>query len=122
MPAPLVAPTFILVIAFQHVAFGVLEMFFWDKPLGRKVFRTDADFAAQSKVLAGNQGLYNYFLAGGLFFSFFLDNDAAHYFRLYFLACVIVAGLYGGYTVSRRLAMIQAGPALFALFFYILGI
>lgn len=122
MPAPLVAPTFILVIALQHIAFGVLEMFFWEKPLGRKIFRTDADFAAKSKVLAANQGLYNYFLAGGLIFSFFLSNEAAHYFRLYFLSCVIVAGLYGGYTVNRRLAMIQAGPALFALFFYILGI
>ena len=122
MPGPLVGQIFIALIGIQHLAFAALEMFFWAKPIGRKIFRTDEDFAQKSRVLAANQGLYNVFLAAGLLLSFFLDPDPAHYFRLFFLSCVAAAGIFGGFTVSARLALIQAGPALFALFFYILGI
>jgi putative membrane protein len=122
MPGPLVGQILIFIIGLQHLGFAVLEMFLWTKPVGRKIFRTDEAFAKNSRVLAANQGLYNVFLAAGLLISFFLPTESAHYFRLFFLSCVAAAGIFGGFTVSGRLAMIQAGPALFALFFYILGI
>jgi len=118
----MVGQILIFLIGLQHLGFAALEMLFWTKPIGRKVFRTDEAFAEKSKVLAANQGLYNVFLAAGLLISFFLPIEAAHYFRLFFLSCVAAAGIFGGFTVSARLAMVQAGPALFALFFYIMGI
>lgn len=122
MPGPLVGQILIFIIGLQHLAFAAIEMLFWTKPLGRKIFRLDEDFAKKSRVLAANQGLYNVFLAAGLLISFFLPIEAAHYFRLFFISCVAAAGIFGGFTVNGRIAMIQAGPALFALFFYILGI
>ena len=97
-------------------------MLFWTKPLGIKVFRTDPDFAKKSEALAANQGLYNLFLALGLFFSFFLNEEAAHWFRFFFLGCVAIAGIFGAATVSSRIFLIQALPALFALFFVAMGL
>jgi putative membrane protein len=99
-------------VALQHVAFGVLEMFFWQAPLGLKAFRMKADFARASAALAANQGLYNLFLAGGLGLSFFQEGETQLPFRAYFLACAGVAGLYGGWTVNRRIFWIQGLPAL----------
>jgi putative membrane protein len=105
-----------VVVALEHVWFLVLEMFLWTKPLGRKTFRTTAEFAAQSAGLAANQGLYNGFLAAGLLWGAFHREPAIGLQVMsFFLACVVVAGLYGGMTVSRRIAMIQAGPAAVGL-------
>lgn len=121
MSAPMIFPIFVIVIGLQHIGFAALEMFFWNTPTGHKIFRTEPAFAEKSKALAANQGLYNLFLAGGLLVSFLLPEEAAHWFRFYFLGCVVIAGAYGAYTVSRKIFLYQAAPALFALFFLVLG-
>jgi len=104
----------IALVAVLHVWFLVLEMFLWDKPAGRKAFGTTAEFAAQSKVLAANQGLYNGFLAAGLLWSLWLGADGLAVAR-FFLGCVLVAGIYGGFTASRRILLFQAVPAALGL-------
>lgn len=101
-------------VALQHLGFLVLEMFFWTKPLGRRVFGMKADFAEQSKALAANQGLYNGFLAAGLLWGLLLGADGFPE-KVFFLSCVIVAGVFGGATVSKRIVIVQAVPALLAL-------
>ena len=101
-------------VALLHLAFMILEMFFWNKPIGRKIFGLQKAFAAQSASLASNQGLYNGFLAAGLIWSFFIDAFAFE-LRLFFLCCVITAGLYGAYSVSRTILWVQAFPAVLAL-------
>jgi putative membrane protein len=98
-------------VALLHIYFLVLEMFLWEKPAGRKSFHTTAEFAAQSKTLAANQGLYNGFLAAGLVWGLFA-GDAA---KIFFLSCVIIAGIFGAFTVSKRIFYIQALPALIGL-------
>ncbi len=98
-------------VAVLHGYFLILEMFLWEKPAGRKSFRTTAEFAAQSKTLAANQGLYNGFLAAGLIWGIFA-GDAV---KIFFLSCVIIAGLFGAFTVSKRIFYIQALPALIGL-------
>jgi putative membrane protein len=102
----------VLFVAFQHFGFFVLEMFFWDKPVGLKVFRQTAEQAAVSKKLAMNQGLYNGFLAAGLVWGV---ADAGVAVSRFFLGCVVAAGLFGGLTVSNRIIVVQAVPALIAL-------
>ncbi|MGH8042137.1 MAG: DUF1304 domain-containing protein [Rudaea sp.] len=99
-------------VALLHGYFLVLEMFLWNTPFGRKVFGLTPEFAAASKTLAANQGLYNGFLAAGLVWG--LCSGDFHV-KFFFLVCVIVAGLYGGLTVNRKIVFIQAVPALFAL-------
>src|SRR5437870_1027623 len=89
------------VVGLLHVYFLVLEMFLWDRPYGQKTFGLTADFAAQSKSLAANQGLYNGFLAAGLTWGLFLGPEGRGV-KLFFLACVIVAGLFGAATASRK--------------------
>lgn len=85
----------------------------WTKPLGLKAFGLKKDFAEQSKTLAANQGLYNGFLSAGLIWSCFHPQpEFAHQLRLFFLGCVIVAGLYGAVTVSKKILYIQAMPAI----------
>ncbi|MBS0389344.1 MAG: DUF1304 domain-containing protein [Proteobacteria bacterium] len=103
-----------LFVAALHAFFLVLEMFLWDRPLGRRIFRTTPEFARESKTLAANQGLYNGFLAAGLAWSVMLGATGLGA-RVFFLACVVVAGLYGGYTVNRRVVVVQALPAALAL-------
>jgi len=105
-------------VALLHVWFLALEMFLWEKPLGRRVFRMTEQQAAATAALAKNQGLYNGFLAAGLFWGFMLASDGAPYARdieIFFLGCVVVAGLYGGATVSRRIVLVQALPAAIAI-------
>jgi putative membrane protein len=103
-------------VAALHVFFLVLEMFLWTRPLGLKVFRNTPDKAAASAVLAANQGLYNGFLAAGLIWSLLHPNPAiAVQLATFFLGCVIVAGLYGAWSVSRRILYVQAAPAALAL-------
>ncbi len=101
-------------IALLHVYFLVLEMFLWDKPIGRRVFRLTAEFATASKALAANQGLYNGFLAAGLAWGLTL-GDAGGHIKLFFCGCVLLAGIFGALTVSRRIFYIQGVPALAAL-------
>ncbi len=102
-----------LVVALQ-LWFMVLEMFLWTTPKGRKTFGLTAEFAAQSRVLAANQGLYNGFLAAGLIWGLWLDQDGFAV-RVFFLACVLVAGLFGAATASRKILFVQALPAALAL-------
>lgn len=108
------ANTVIALIALLHVWFLILEMFLWAKPSGRRAFGTTVEFAEQSKVLAANQGLYNGFLAAGLAWGLYL-GAAGFGVKVFFLACILVAGLYGGLTASRKVLWIQALPAAVAL-------
>lgn len=102
----------VVLVALLHLYFLVLEMFLWTRPLGLKVFRQSPEKAEQSKVLAANQGLYNGFLAAGLVWAVIThQRDVA----LFFLGCVVVAGVYGAATVNRRIFYVQAVPALAAI-------
>ncbi len=106
----------IVYVIIFHVWAMVLEMFLWTKPLGRKTFGLSKENAEVSKTLAANQGLYNGFLAAGLVLSFFVPNpDTAFALRVFFLACVSLAGLYGGITVNMRIMFVQGVPAMIAL-------
>jgi putative membrane protein len=104
----------VAIIALLHVYILVLEMFLWTTPKGMKAFNLTAEFAQQTKVLAANQGLYNGFLAAGLFFGLWLGGDAGNLFKAFFLCCVIVAGLYGAATASKKILFIQTIPATIA--------
>ena len=104
----------VLLIALLHVYILVLEMFLWDKPRGLKAFGLTSEQAAQTKVLAANQGLYNGFLAAGLFWGLAL-GEAGHSIQVFFLLCVLVAGLYGAATANKRILFIQAIPAAVGL-------
>jgi putative membrane protein len=110
----LLAECLVALVALLHVYFLVLEMFLWDKPLGLKTFRHSAEEAAASKVLAANQGLYNGFLAAGLAWGIYL-GAAGVGVKVFFLGCVIVAGLYGAATVGKKILFVQALPAAIAL-------
>ena len=101
-------------VAAIHVYILILEMFMWDTPRGRKAFGTTPEFATASKTLAANQGLYNGFLAAGLIWGLLL-GPAGKAVQLFFLGCVIVAGLYGAFTASRKILFIQALPAAVAM-------
>jgi len=101
-------------VALLHAYFLVLEMFLWDKPFGRRVFKTTPEYAAASKTLASNQGLYNGFLAAGLVWGLYL-GAAGLEVKIFFLACVIVAGVFGAVTVSRMILFVQAVPGIIAL-------
>jgi putative membrane protein len=111
-----IANLLVALVALLHVYFLVLEMFLWTKPLGLKTFRNSPEKAADSAVLAANQGLYNGFLAAGLAWGLIQGVPAfAFQIKVFFLLCVIVAGVYGAATVSRRILYVQAAPAVLAL-------
>jgi putative membrane protein len=112
-PMRTAANAVIALVALLHVYFMALEMLFWTKPLGRRAFGLSAEFAEASKRLAANQGLYNGFLAAGLIWGLWL-GDAGFAIRLFFLGCVIVAGVFGALTVSRKVLWVQALPAFAA--------
>ena len=101
-------------VALLHAYFLVLEMFYWDKPKGIRAFGLDPEFAKASKTLAANQGLYNGFLAAGLVWGL-VQGAAGTPVKVFFLACVIVAGVFGAATASRRILFVQALPAALAL-------
>lgn len=105
-------------VAAQHVGFLVLEMFLWDHPVGRRTFRLEPEFAKRSRGLAANQGLYNGFLAAGLAWGLVARRDDI---LVFFLACVVVAGVFGGLTVKRTILLIQGVPAAVALGLLIAG-
>ena len=109
---PLIAKVLIGVVALLHLYFLVLEMFLWTKPIGLKTFRNTPEKAEITRVLAANQGLYNGFLAAGLFYAV---ATGSREFALFFLACVVVAALYGAYSVNKRIVFVQGGPAIAAV-------
>ncbi|MBL7716413.1 MAG: DUF1304 domain-containing protein [Bdellovibrionales bacterium] len=109
-------PIAVIFVALEHLGFLVLEMFFWTKPLGMKIFRTTKSVAESSKALAANQGLYNGFLSAGLFWGLMIpDQTQAEDTIGFFLACVIVAAIFGAFTVNKRIFFVQGIPALIAL-------
>lgn len=111
-----IANVVVALVALLHLYFLVLEMFLWTKPLGLKTFSQSLEKAQSSAVLAANQGLYNGFLAAGLIWGLVHPNAAFGFqVKLFFLACVVVAGLYGAFSVSRRILFVQAAPAALAI-------
>src|SRR3954454_20528642 len=111
----LAAKILIALIALAHIYFLVVEMFLWTTPRTRAAFGMSAEQAEQTKVLAANQGLYNGFLAAALIWSLLAPAAYAAQLALFFLGCVLVAGLYGGYSVGPRILLVQALPAAVAL-------
>lgn len=110
----MIANILIALVALIHIYIVVLEMLLWDTSTGRKAFGLTPEFSAQTKVLAANQGLYNGFLVAGLFWGLWLGAEGFAV-KVFFLACVIVAGVFGALTASRRILFIQALPAALAL-------
>src|SRR3954451_8498352 len=102
-------------VAVEHLYFLVLEMFLWTKPAGLKAFGQTQEQAEASRVLAANQGLYNGFLAAGLAWSLLAGPGVERPLRTFFLLCVVVAGIYGGLTASRKILVVQGLPAALAL-------
>ena len=115
----LVANIVVALIGLLHVWFMLLEMWLWDKPIGLRTFRQTPQAAAATKVLAANQGLYNGFLAAGLFWGLYLGS-AGHDVKIFFLACVLIAGLFGAATASRKILFLQASPAAIGLVLVVL--
>jgi putative membrane protein len=110
----LAADIVVALVALLHLWFLVLEMFLWDRPIGLRTFRQTPESAAATKVLAANQGLYNGFLVAGLCWGLCL-GDAGFGVKMFFLGCVIVAGIFGAATVSRKILFVQALPAAIAM-------
>ena len=110
----LAANIVIAFVALLHIYFLVLEMFLWDKPLGLRTFRQTPEHAAISKTLAANQGLYNGFLAAGLIWGITL-GAAGTGVKVFFLSCVVIAGVYGAATVGKKILFVQALPAAVGL-------
>jgi putative membrane protein len=108
----IIALLLVAIVALSHVGFLVLEMFLWTDPVGHRIFGTTPEFAAQSAVLAANQGLYNGFLAAGLLWGLVAGRRDL---KIFFLACVVVAGVYGGLTAKMSILYVQALPGLLAL-------
>lgn len=116
-----VAAVLVGLVALLHVYIMVMEMFLWRTPRVRATFGTTPEFAEQSAPLAANQGLYNGFLAAGLVFGLLASEPVAFPVTVFFLACVIVAGIYGAATANRRILLVQATPGAVALVFAILA-
>ncbi|MBY0318296.1 MAG: DUF1304 domain-containing protein [Reyranella sp.] len=108
----MIALLLVAIVALSHMGFLVLEMLLWTDPVGQRVFGTTPEFAAASKVLAANQGLYNGFLAAGLLWGLVAGRRDV---KVFFLCCVMVAGVYGGLTAKMSILYVQAAPALAAL-------
>lgn len=102
----------IAIVALEHIGFLILEMFFWDHKVGRKIFQMTEQVSKSSALLAANQGLYNGFLAAGLILGIISGLFSV---QLFFLSCVLIAGVYGGFTVKRSILITQAVPALIGL-------
>ena len=109
-----IANTAVALVAALHFGFLVLEMFLWTRPLGLRTFGITPDFARASKALAANQGSYNGFVATGLGWGLVL-GDAGSSIKIFFLGCVVVAGVFGGFTASRKILWVQALPGAVAL-------
>lgn len=107
-----VANILIGIVAVLHIGFLVLEMFLWDHPVGRRSFKMTPEYSKESATLAANLGLYNGFLAAGLIWGLVIGDAAV---KIFFLLCVLIAGIYGGLTAKRSILYMQALPALLAL-------
>jgi putative membrane protein len=112
---------FVGLVALEHVYIMFLEMVLWTTPRGRAAFGTTVEQAAETATLAKNQGLYNGFLAAGLAWGLITHETAAFQFKVFFLACVVVAAIFGGITVSRRILLVQGGPAVVGLVLVLIG-
>jgi putative membrane protein len=110
----IIASIAVALVALLHLYFMTLEMFFWDKPLGIRAFGLKPEFAGATKVLAANQGLYNGFLVAGLVWGLILGANGFP-IKLFFLSCVIVAGVFGAITANRKILFVQAFPGAVAL-------
>ncbi|MEF3100911.1 DUF1304 domain-containing protein [Raoultella terrigena] len=110
----MLANILIALVAAIHLYILILEMFLWDTKTGRKAFNLSADFARDTRVLAANQGLYNGFLAAGLLWGLWA-GESGFQLKVFFLSCVLVAGIYGSITASRKILYVQALPAIAAL-------
>lgn len=108
----ILANALVVIVALLHLGFLALEMFFWDHPFGRKRFRMTPEYSKASASLAANQGLYNGFLAAGLLWGLVTGGTSI---KVFFLSCVVIAGIYGGLTTRRTILYIQALPGLLAL-------
>ena len=108
----ILANILVAIVALLHIGFLALEMFFWDHPIGRKRFGLTPEFSKASASLAANQGLYNGFLAAGLIWGL-ITGEAS--IKIFFLVCVVIAGIYGAITARRTILYIQALPGLLAL-------
>ncbi|SRR6266498_651398 len=108
----LVANILVGLVALLHLGFLALEMFFWDHPVGRKQFGMTPEFSKESATLAANQGLYNGFLVAGLIWGLVINSTPI---KVFFLICVLIAGIFGGFTARRTILYMQALPALLAL-------
>jgi len=116
------ANVLVAVVALEHLWFLVLEMFLWTRPIGLRTFRQSEEKARASAALAANQGLYNGFLAAGLVWGFLASpSEFAFSIKAFFLACVVVAGVFGARTVSPRILVVQAVPAALALLLTVLA-
>ena len=104
----------VTLVALLHILFLILEMFLWTKPMGRRVFGLSADMAKSTAALAANQGLYNGFLAAGLIWGVTMGVAGLH-IKVFFLVCVIIAGIFGGFTAKKSILWIQALPGIIAL-------
>ena len=107
----LLANTLIFLVAISHIGILILEMFFWNHPIGQKIFSMTPDVAASSSVLAMNQGLYNGFLAAGLFWGLLKKRLDI---KVFFLCCIVIAGIFGGITAKKSILCTQGLPALLA--------
>ncbi len=116
----LIANILVGLVAFLHAYFLILEMFLWDKPFGLRTFGHTRESASASKTLAMNQGLYNGFLVAGLVWGLSL-GEAGSSIKIFFLGCVVVAGIFGGLTAGRKIFFVQALPAAAALTLMILA-
>ena len=118
---PIISSLVIGLIALLHIYILVLEMFLWDKPAGLKAFGHSQEMASHSKVLAANQGLYNGFLAAGLCWGLYL-GESGFAINVFFLSCIVIAGIYGGLTAKFKIIYIQAVPAILALALLYIGL
>jgi putative membrane protein len=108
----ILANVLVVIVAILHIGFLVLEMFFWDQPFGRERLRMTPEYSKASASLAANQGLYNGFLAAGLIWGLTMGDASV---KIFFLICVIIAGVFGGFTARRTILYVQALPGLLAL-------
>ena len=112
----------VILIALFHIWICLLEMVFWQKPLGLKIFKLDADLAKKSAPMAANQGLYNVFLSAGLIWSLLTNSPSeAFHLKVFFLGCVTVAGIFGAMTINKQIFLRQGLPAIITLILLILS-
>jgi putative membrane protein len=115
------ATAIVALVALEHLWFAILEMVLWTKPIGLKTFGKGEKLAKDTASLAMNQGLYNLFLVAGLVWSLVAGEPQARALKLFFLGCVVVAGVFGGITVAKKIAYVQATPAAIGLVLVLLG-